>query len=211
MAWSSRKISPRSIRISNIRLQLFLAFYLVFSCPQFSMNYCLEESSRRIISRWSSGLGIFGSALIYVGSRADRPLGRTLGVALLTARIRYIYDDIKLAMVLSAIRTMLTVLQIVIPRFDSNHVLHNWRTTRLNLHQSVCCPHRRHCAVVQWSSLKSAHPTVGVPSGLPAAKPTSALFTLCISKRKIHFAHPALGYVAAILIMCMGMLLQISE
>ena len=158
--------------------------------------------------------GIFGSALIYMLAQEQTVRWVVpLGVALLTAHIRYIYDDIKLAMVLNcAIRTMLTVLQIVIPRFDSNHVLLQLTDNKAQFYISLF-------AVLigvivlwfQWSSLERA-PYGWRPKRITRSQAyIRSVHPLYKQEKKFILRTLPWGYVAAILIMCMGMLLQISE
>lgn len=71
--------------------------------------------------------GILGSALLFMaGAHAAMISIVPLGIGILTARIRMIYDDIKPAMVLrAALSLTLIALQFILPRFNSSYVLLN--------------------------------------------------------------------------------------
>ncbi|HHX37935.1 MAG TPA: CPBP family intramembrane metalloprotease [Clostridiaceae bacterium] len=159
--------------------------------------------------------GILGSALLFMLAQQQSLVWVVpLGIALLTARIRYIYDDIKPAMVLHcAMRSVLALLYFIIPRFDSNHILLHLTHNKAQFYISLFAVLIAGVALwFQWSDMEKRSPYGSRPKRVVRSQTyVQPLHPIMRNETSSIWRSLPWGYIAAIFIMCMGMLLQTAE
>lgn len=160
--------------------------------------------------------GIWGSALLFMtGSHATLIWIVPLGIGLLTARIRMIYDDIKPAMVLrAAVSLTLIGLQWVLPRFNTTYVLLNLSGNRGQLWGSIGALIISGIAVLfLWSNLERLSPFGRRPRRVKKRRGQAANrhpWRLPAQRRAPLLQAVPWGYAAALLLYGVGLLITIQ-